>query len=140
MSGRGRRYRNCVDIYQPIAIPVTLEPVSVNENLAFDALSDRVRRHILSLLSEGEMTVTDIADQVGVVGRSTVSSHLRILRTSGIVKERRDGRLRYYSLDDEGSVRDAFRYLQALLQGSVDALSSAGDGVKASGRAKRKAG
>ncbi|GEL23866.1 hypothetical protein PSU4_28200 [Pseudonocardia sulfidoxydans NBRC 16205] len=92
---------------------------SANENLAFDALSDRVRRRILSILGEGEFTVTEIADRVGVVGRTTVSSHLRVLRTSGIVTERRDGRLRYYSLDAEGSVRDAFNFLQSLLESSV---------------------
>jgi ArsR family transcriptional regulator, arsenate/arsenite/antimonite-responsive transcriptional repressor len=94
--------------------------VTPNENLAFDALSDRVRRQILSVLGEGgELTVNQIADRVDVVGRSTVSSHLRILRTSGVVKERREGRHRYYSLDTEGSVRDAFRFLQSLLQAGV---------------------
>ncbi len=114
--------------------------MSVNENLAFDALSDRVRRQILSLLADGEMTVSEIADRVGVVGRSTVSSHLRILRTSGIVQERRDGRLRYYSLDVEGSVRDAFRYLQTILQGSVESVAPAGEPAKPAGPARRKAG
>lgn len=102
----------------------------MNENLAFDALSDRVRRQILSVLGEGgELTVTEIAERVDVVGRSTVSSHLRILRTSGVVNERRDGRRRYYSLDTEGSVRDAFLFLQTILgtgvQLDVDATRAA---------------
>jgi ArsR family transcriptional regulator len=101
--------------------------VTANENLAFDALSDRVRRQILSVLGEGgELTVTEIAQRVGVVGRSTVSSHLRILRTSGVVTERRDGRRRYYSINTEGSVRDAFRFLQALLRAGVQ-LDTVGD-------------
>lgn len=99
--------------------------VSANENLAFDALSDRVRRQILSLLGErGELTVSEIAANVDAVGRSTVSSHLRILRTSGILAERRDGRRRLYSLNADGAVRDAFRFLQSLLQAGV-ALDSA---------------
>ncbi|MGD9528581.1 ArsR/SmtB family transcription factor [Pseudonocardia sp.] len=94
--------------------------MTANENLAFDALSDRVRRQILSVLGEGgELTVTEIAERVDVIGRSTVSSHLRILRTSGVVVERRDGRRRYYSLDADGSVQDAFRYLQGLLRNAV---------------------
>lgn len=101
-------------------------PVSANENLAFDALSDRVRRQILSLLGErGELTVSEIAANVDAVGRSTVSSHLRILRTSGILTERRDGRRRLYSLNADGAVRDAFRFLQSLLQAGVT-LDSAG--------------
>ncbi|QJY45716.1 ArsR/SmtB family transcription factor [Pseudonocardia broussonetiae] len=102
--------------------------MTANENLAFDALSDRVRRQILSVLGEGgELTVTEIAERVDVVGRSTVSSHLRILRTSGVVNERRDGRRRYYSLDAEGSVRDAFRFLQGILQAAVSLDTAAGD-------------
>ncbi|WP_243743718.1 ArsR/SmtB family transcription factor [Pseudonocardia dioxanivorans] len=94
--------------------------MTVNENLAFDALSDRVRRRILAALGDGgELTAGQLAEQVGVVSRSTVSSHLRILRTSGAVIERREGRHRYYSVDTEGSVRDAFRFLQGLLQDGV---------------------
>lgn len=94
--------------------------VAGNENFAFDALSDRVRRQILSVLGEGgELSVTEIAERVAVVGRSTVSSHLRILRTSGLVHERRDGRRRLYSLNSEGAVRDAFLYLRTLLQAGV---------------------
>lgn len=103
------------------------------ENLAFDALSDRVRRKILSVLSEGEFTVSDITERVGLVGRSTVSSHLRILRTSGVVKDRRDGRQRFYTLDPEGSVRDAFLYLQEILQAGVRPL----DGEAKSGESGR---
>ena len=97
-----------------------------NENLAFDALSDRVRRRILSALGEeGELTVTGITERVGTVGRTTISSHLRILRTSGIVRERRDGRNRYYSLDTDGAVRDAFTYLQSIMRQAVDDLADA---------------
>lgn len=98
-----------------------------NENLAFDALSDRVRRRILSVLGEhGELTVGDIAAQVDAVGRTTVSSHLRVLRTSGLVRERREGRHRYYSLDLDGAVRDAFVYLQSILGQAVDDVGTLG--------------
>jgi DNA-binding transcriptional ArsR family regulator len=111
------------------------------ENLAFDALSDRVRRRILSILGHGgELTVTDIAEQVGVVGRTTVSSHLRILRTSGVVKERRDGRRRLYSLDTEGSVRDALRFLQEILRTGIDLDSSAIVEADLDRRSERTAG
>lgn len=94
--------------------------MSANENLAFDALSDRVRRQILALLGErGELTVSEIAAHVDAVGRTTVSSHLRILRTSGILVERRDGRRRLYSLNVDGAMRDAFQFLQSLLHAGV---------------------
>ncbi len=91
-----------------------------NENLAFDALSDRVRRRILAVLGEhGELSVGDIAGRIDAVGRTTVSSHLRVLRTSGLVRERRDGRNRFYSLDVDGAVRDAFVFLQSILHQAV---------------------
>ncbi|MEJ2867815.1 metalloregulator ArsR/SmtB family transcription factor [Actinomycetospora sp. OC33-EN08] len=94
--------------------------MEANENLAFDALSDRVRRRILAELGrEGELTATEIANRIDSVGRTTVSSHLRVLRTSGAVIERRDGRNRYYSLDLDGTVRDAFAYLQSIMNRAV---------------------
>jgi ArsR family transcriptional regulator, arsenate/arsenite/antimonite-responsive transcriptional repressor len=103
--------------------------------VAFDALSDRVRRRILSALGdEGELTVTDITERVGEVGRTTISSHLRILRTSGIVRERRVGRNRYYSLDTEGAVRDAFTYLQSIMREGVDDLRQATSATAQEGR------
>jgi ArsR family transcriptional regulator, arsenate/arsenite/antimonite-responsive transcriptional repressor len=115
--------------------------VSANENLAFDALSDRVRRQILSVLGErGELTVTEIAESVGVVGRSTVSSHLRILRTSGVVNERRDGRRRLYSLNTEGSVRDALRYLQTILQVGAHLDTASQENAVSPGKSERYAG
>jgi DNA-binding transcriptional ArsR family regulator len=86
------------------------------EELAFDALSDRVRRRILAVLGEhGELSVGEIAGHIDAVGRTTVSSHLRVLRTSGLVRERREGRNRLYSLDVDGAVRDALAFLQSLL-------------------------
>ena len=111
------------------------------ENLAFDALSDRVRRQILLVLGEnGELTVTDITERVGMVGRTTVSSHLRILRTSGVVNERREGRRRLYSLDTEGSVRDALLFLQGILRAGIDLDSTPRAEADSSERSERNAG
>jgi ArsR family transcriptional regulator len=99
--------------------------MEANENLAFDALSDRVRRRILAELGKaGELSVTEIANRIDAVGRTTVSSHLRVLRTSGVVTERREGRNRYYSLDLDGTVRDAFVYLQSIMNRAVDGLAA----------------
>jgi ArsR family transcriptional regulator len=95
--------------------------VEPNEELAFDALSDGVRRRILAVLGEhGELPVGEIAGRIDTVGRTTVSSHLRVLRTSGLVRERREGRNRFYSLDVDGAVRDALVFLQSILQPTVD--------------------
>lgn len=110
---------------------------------AFDVLADEVRRDILSVLAaRGECSAGEIAEQVGRVGRTTVSSHLRVLRVSGVVVERREGRHRYYSLDSAGPARDALDFLQNLLQNSLRDLKSSGksSGVDASGKRRRESG
>jgi DNA-binding transcriptional ArsR family regulator len=97
----------------------------MDASLAFGALADGVRRDILSVLAEkGECNVGTIVAHIGRVGRTTVSSHLRVLRASGVVLERRDGRHRYYSLDPTGPARDALEFLQGLLQSSLSDLRS----------------
>lgn len=86
----------------------------------FEALADEVRRDIMSVLVQhGECSAGEIAEQVERVGRSTVSSHLRVLRQCGLVVERRDGRHRYYSLDAALPARDAVEFLQGVLQSSL---------------------
>jgi DNA-binding transcriptional ArsR family regulator len=49
-----------------------------------------------------------------------VSSHLRILRTAGLIAERRTGRFRYYSVDPTGPAQDVIRFLQELFRSSLD--------------------
>ena len=95
------------------------------ESLAFDALSDGVRRQILAILSEhGECTVSEITERISSVGRTTVSSHLRVLRTSGVVRERKEGRYRYVRLDVDGSVREALDFLHRIMKQAADELSA----------------
>lgn len=97
---------------------------SSRENLAFDALADGVRRQILAILGErGECTVSEIAEQITSVGRTTVSSHLRVLRTSGVVTERKVGRHRYLRLDADGAAREAFEFLQRIMTQATDELA-----------------
>lgn len=95
---------------------------------AFDALADPVRREILSLLAaRHECSAGELAEAVDRVGRTAVSSHLRILRTAGLVSERRYGRYRLYSIDRDGVAKDVLAMLQGLLQSSVDAVRSAAE-------------
>lgn len=71
-----------------------------SESLAFDALADPTRRTILALLAtEGETSAGQLAAGIDAVSRTSVSTHLRILRSAGLVAERREGRFRLYSLD-----------------------------------------
>ena len=66
----------------------------------FKAMSDPSRlRIVLALLSQ-EHCVCDIAAICGQ-SESAVSHQLRLLRTQKIVKNRREGKIIYYSLDDD---------------------------------------
>lgn len=66
----------------------------------FKLLADPTRTRLLyALLEAGELCVCDLAETIGVP-ESSVSHALRLLRTAGIVRNRRDGRMIYYSLDD----------------------------------------
>ena len=66
----------------------------------FKLLGDPNRCRILyALLEAGELCVCDLAETVDVP-ESSVSHALRLLRTAGVVRNRRDGRMIYYSLDD----------------------------------------
>jgi ArsR family transcriptional regulator, arsenate/arsenite/antimonite-responsive transcriptional repressor len=99
--------------------------IDVNAQHAFGVLADGVRRQILTVLAEqGECSSGEIAQYVGRVRPTTISSHLRVLRAAGAVAERRDGRHRYYSLDPAGPTRDALIFLRELLGLSLRDLGS----------------
>lgn len=66
----------------------------------FKLLGDATRARLLyALLEAGELCVCDLSAATGTP-ETNVSHGLRLLRTAGIVKARRDGRMMFYSLDD----------------------------------------
>lgn len=66
----------------------------------FRLLGDPARVRLLyALLEAGELCVCDLAAVISVP-ESSVSHSLRLLRTAGIVRNRRDGRMMYYRLAD----------------------------------------
>lgn len=66
----------------------------------FKIIGDSTRIKILHALDNYEMCVCDIANVLNM-SKSSISHQLGILRRSGIVKCRKDGREVYYMLDDE---------------------------------------
>ena len=97
-------------------------------DLAFDALADPVRREILGVLAaREECSAGELSSAIHRVGRTAVSSHLRVLRIAGLITERRTGRFRYYSVDTDGPAQDVIRLLQELFQGSLDAAKIAAE-------------
>jgi len=65
----------------------------------FRALSDPIRLEILEILREGEKCVCEIIPQVGIV-QPLVSRHLKILKECGLIKDRKKGNKRLYSVTD----------------------------------------
>jgi len=63
----------------------------------FTALAHPTRRQILQDLKDGELAAGDIASRFNASG-PTVSRHLSVLRTAGLVTERREGNRILYSL------------------------------------------
>lgn len=66
----------------------------------FKVFADSTRMKIIYALKEEELCVCDIAAIVGTT-QSAISHQLRILKQSKLVKYRKDGKVVYYSLDDE---------------------------------------
>ena len=84
----------------------------------FRLLGDPTRVRLLyALVEAGELCVCDLAAVVGVP-ETSVSHALRLLRTAGIVRSRRGGRMVYYSLTDA--------HVRLLLDVSAEHLRHAG--------------
>jgi DNA-binding transcriptional ArsR family regulator len=66
----------------------------------FNAIAEPRRRHILELIAGDEKSVTEIAD-VLELGQPSVSKHLQVLRDTGLVTVRRDGRRTLYRVNGE---------------------------------------
>jgi DNA-binding transcriptional ArsR family regulator len=66
----------------------------------FKVFGDHTRMQILITLLKEELCVQCITDMTQV-SQSAISHQLRLLKASGLVKTRREGKKIYYSLDDE---------------------------------------
>jgi len=62
----------------------------------FNAVAEPRRREILALLILRELAVGDIVSAIGV-DQPSISKHLGVLRETGLVRVRRNGRHRLYS-------------------------------------------
>lgn len=65
----------------------------------FKVFGDTTRIKILWALAESEMCVCDIAVLLNM-SQSAISHQLRVLKQTRLVKNRREGKVVYYSLDD----------------------------------------
>ena len=73
-------------------------PLAPEVLVALQALAEPTRARVVSLLGHGEHCVCDVGEMLGL-SPALVSHHLRTLRASGLLRERKSGRWVYYSLD-----------------------------------------
>ncbi len=65
---------------------------------AFRALADPTRREILRMLGQQDLTAGEIADRFDMT-RPSVSHHLNILKSAGLIDDEREGQFIRYSLN-----------------------------------------
>lgn len=66
----------------------------------FKIFGDGTRIRILRILMEGEKNVGELAEELEM-SQSAISHQLRVLRQNDLVKYRKEGKVVFYSLDDE---------------------------------------
>ena len=64
------------------------------------AIVDPTRVRIIAALRRGELCVCELVDALEI-NQSTLSGHLQVLRQTGLVTIRKEGRWIYYSLTDQ---------------------------------------
>ena len=81
-----------------------------------ESLSDPIRINILELMMNGEICVCDIVKVTGL-SQSKISYHIKILKDSGLISDRQEGRWVYYKLDLE-VLSDIQNWMGNLIQSS----------------------
>lgn len=76
---------------------------------AFNAIAEPQRRAILTLLIQGERSVNQIAEALAIK-QPQASKHLRVLSEVGLVRVRKAGKQRFYSLQSD-ALRPVFTWL-----------------------------
>lgn len=78
----------------------------IDDNILFDAaelfkvFGDSTRIRILNCLNNCERSVNEISELLGM-NQSAISHQLKILKSSKLIKNRRNGKAIFYSLDDD---------------------------------------
>ncbi len=88
------------DIVEKVEKTMTEEEVVHDLSDFFKILGDTTRMKILSALFQEEMCVCDIAYLLKMT-QSAISHQLRVLKQGRFVKYRKEGKVVYYSLEDE---------------------------------------
>ena len=100
------------------------EPQTDSLDEVFRALSDPIRRAILTRLAEGECPVSTLGEPFAV-SPPAISKHLRVLEKTGLIARRKSGRVHYCRLRADPLRRggDWIQQLTAFWERQFDALA-----------------
>ena len=82
------------------------------------ALAEPKRRAILELIANEELSAGEIAQHFDVT-RPAVSQHLTVLKSAGLIAERRDGTKRIYRIEPDG-ISELRRFVENLWSSALD--------------------
>ena len=98
----------------------------------FNAVAEASRRQLLDALGEGEATVNDLVERLGL-SQPQVSKHLAVLRSVDLVAVRVDGRRRWYRVNGSAlqPIHDWVRTFERTWNNRLDRLDDVLAGLQA---------
>ncbi len=87
---------------------------------SWKALADDSRRQMLVILKRGEKTPSEIARHFEFT-LPALSTHLRVLKDAGLVRERKDGQNRYYSVN-RSAMREMVQFFDLFWDDKLQSL------------------
>ena len=91
----------------------------------FEAIAQPTRREILRLLAAGELSAGAVASRFDVT-QPAISQHLKVLKQTGLISERREGTRRLYSIRPDG-LADLHSFLADVLPAGLERLKHAAE-------------
>jgi DNA-binding transcriptional ArsR family regulator len=91
----------------------------------FEAIAQPKRREILRLLAASELSAGEVAAHFAVT-QPAISQHLKVLKQTGLVSERREGTRRFFSVRPEG-LADLNAFLADVLPAGLERLKRAAE-------------
>ena len=79
----------------------------------YKAIADPIRREILNLLKENDLTVNEIVENFNI-SQPSISNHLTILKNAGLITSEKSGRHIYYSLNMT-VLEESFKWFLSLI-------------------------
>lgn len=99
---------------------------------ALRAIGEPRRQQIVTLIAAQELPAGEIAAHFDV-SRPAISQHLQVLKTAGLIDERKQGRSRLYRARPEG-LAELKAFLEQFWRGSLERLATAAEAEERKGR------